>query len=225
MTPNPSDRDQLIEEHLGYVRAIAAKVRKSLSPNLDFDELVAYGSKGLVEAADRFDATRGVAFTTFSYYRIRGAIYDGLRQQGWLNRSQYARFSAASNSYLQNIGDREQPASGAPSNPTQAAHELAGALDDLTTVFLTSMCGDGEEPVDDATPDGEEVLEDKETRVEVRQAVQRLPDKERQLMEGYYFKNLSLEQAGKTMGLSKSWSSRLHTRAVRLLSRELGHLA
>ena len=103
--------------------------------------------------------------------------------------------------------------------------DLAGALDDLATVFLTSMCGDGEEPVDDATPDGEEVLEGKETQVEVRRAVQRLPDKERQLMEGYYFKNLSLEQAGKTLGLSKSWSSRLHTRAVRLLSRELGHLA
>lgn len=228
-TRDVAGRDKLIQDHLGYVRGIAAKVKKSLSPQLDFDELVAYGAQGLVEAADRYDPSRGIAFTTFSYYRIRGAIYDGLRQQGWLNRSQYARFSAASNSYLQNTGDRTsggEPSAGRQGSTEQAVQDLASTLDDLATIFLTSMTGDdGVEFPDQVTPDGAEVLESRETSEQVQQAVRRLPDKERRLMEGYYFKNLSLEQAGQTLGLSKSWASRLHTRAIRLLSRELEHLA
>ena len=62
--------------------------------------------RGLLEAAERFDETRGVAFTTFSYYRIRGAIFDGLRQLGWMNRSQWARYSAHANELLQNQAER-----------------------------------------------------------------------------------------------------------------------
>ncbi len=82
------DRDQLIEKHLNYAKSLTAKLHRQLSSDLEFDELYAHGTKGLVEAAQRYDPTRGVAFTTFSYYRIRGAIFDGLRQSGWLNRSE-----------------------------------------------------------------------------------------------------------------------------------------
>ena len=82
-------RDRLIEEHLGYVRALAIQLKKEIAAKaLDLEELVAYGSRGLVEAAERFDPDRGVAFSTFAYYRIRETIFDELRQTGWLSRSQ-----------------------------------------------------------------------------------------------------------------------------------------
>jgi RNA polymerase sigma factor for flagellar operon FliA len=228
MTRAPTDqhqRDQLIKEHLGFVRAVAAKVKKSLSPQLDFEELVAYGSKGLVEAAERFDPSRGVAFTTFSYYRIRGAIYDGLRQQGWLSRSQYGRFVAAANSYMENQAERGAGPAGTVKTE-QTVEDLANTLDDLATIFLTSMSGeDGPEPADQSTPDGSRALEEKESSAAVQHAVRKLPAKERSLVERYYYGDTSLAQAGRDLGLSKSWASRLHARAIRLLSRELGHLA
>ena len=218
--PTPeTDRDRLVQEHLGYVRALAGKVVQEVnSSNLDFEELVAYGSRGLLEAADRFDPTRGVAFTTFSYYRIRGAIYDGLRETGWLTRGQRARFNAGANEYLENRASR--PTDDAGQTTRQRVAGVASALQDLTAIFLTSMDETGE-PTDVTTPEADAVVAHKETGEAVRAAVSGLPEKERTLVELFYFKGLSLQDAGKTLGLSKSWSSRLHARAIQLLSKRL----
>jgi RNA polymerase sigma factor FliA len=85
-----SEVNQLVEKHLSLVQAIARKVKKTLNASIELDDLVGYGAKGLVEAAERFDARHGVAFTTFAYYRIRGAMYDGLRVMGWYSRADHA---------------------------------------------------------------------------------------------------------------------------------------
>ena len=104
-----SEVKRLVEQHLSLVQAIARKVKKSVGASVDVDDLVGYGSKGLVEAADRFDPRHGVAFSTFAYYRIRGAMYDGLRSMGWYSRADYARYRAEerANEYLRSRADRE----------------------------------------------------------------------------------------------------------------------
>ena len=78
-----------------------------------------------------------------------------------------------------------------------------------------------EDPPDTAQVDAATRLEREQLAVLVRQAMETLPGKERHLIELYYFEELTLEEAGKQMGLSKSWSCRLHARAVRLLAEEL----
>src|ERR1700758_114335 len=110
-----AEKNQLVEQHLGLVQAIARKVKKTLGARIDLDDLVAYGAKGLVEAAERYDARPGVAFTTFAYYRIRGAMFDGLRTMGWYSRADYARYRAEerANEYLQSHADREGTPEGA----------------------------------------------------------------------------------------------------------------
>src|ERR671920_1408110 len=93
-TPQPAaafDRDALIEQHRSYARALAHKVMRTLPPAVELSDLVAYGELGLVEAAERFDPRRGVAFATFAHYRIKGAIHDGLREMGVYSRPQSAR--------------------------------------------------------------------------------------------------------------------------------------
>jgi len=57
--------------------------------------------------------------------------------------------------------------------------------------------------------------------VRVRKAIETLPEKERRLMELYYFAEKNLEEAGAELGLSKSWACRLHARAVNLLREAL----
>src|SRR3954471_20841030 len=86
------ERERLVAENLPYVRAIAAKVKEQLPKEIEFDDLVSYGTQGLLEAAERFDGKHGASFTTYAYYRVRGAIFDGLRHMGWLSRGEYARF-------------------------------------------------------------------------------------------------------------------------------------
>ena len=61
------ERDRLIEQYLSLVQAIAGKLKRSLGRSIEFDDLVGYGSKGLVEAAERFDPSQGTAFSTFAF--------------------------------------------------------------------------------------------------------------------------------------------------------------
>src|SRR3569623_2235336 len=102
------DRDSLVQQHLGLVQSVARKLRKQITARIDFDDLVGYGSKGLIEAAARFAPAHGVAFTTFAYYRIRGAMLDGLRTMGWYSRADYARYRAEERATecLQNQAER-----------------------------------------------------------------------------------------------------------------------
>ena len=215
---------KLIKESLGLVTAIAIKVRESLTRSLDLDELVALGREGLVHAARRFDPSRGVPFSSYAYHRIRGAIFDGVRRQGWLSRVEYGHFLSCANSYLMNLGDRAE-ANPPPSSGEERVSELTNTLEDLAAIFIVTA-GIGEEDTPDPrSPDGFEALADKRTSAQVRQALARIPGRERRIIELHYFGELSLTDTGREMGLSKSWISRLHARAVRLLSEELAHLA
>jgi RNA polymerase sigma factor for flagellar operon FliA len=54
-----------------------------------------------------------------------------------------------------------------------------------------------------------------------RRAMDKLPEKERRLLQLHYFEDRNLEVAGVELGLSKSWASRLHARAVDRLRKVL----
>jgi len=213
---------QMVEQHLPLVQAIARKVKKSVGASVEIEDLVGYGSKGLVEAAERFDARHGVAFSTFAYYRIRGAMYDGLRSMGWYSRADYARYRAEerANEYLRNRADREGAAraEGAPpsADPAAALAEVSEILSSVATVHITSLEAAAAVP-DESRPAPDLAVEAQRTSARVRRAVAALPDKERRLMELYYFADKNLEEAGAQLGLSKSWACRLHARAVELL--------
>src|SRR5262245_20585960 len=78
--------DELMFAHQGLVRAIARGIHRSFPSYIELDDLIGYGQVGLAQAARDFDAERGIQFSTFAYYRIRGAILDGANQMNWLKR-------------------------------------------------------------------------------------------------------------------------------------------
>jgi RNA polymerase sigma factor for flagellar operon FliA len=216
-----SESSQLVEQHLSLVQALARKVKRSLGGTMDLDDLVGYGSKGLVEAAERFDPRHGVSFTTFAYYRIRGAMYDGLRTMGWYSRADYARYRAEerANEYLRSQADREGAAQADGSRPGDVAETLASVgeiLAGVATVHITSLEA-AAKVADERLPAPDLAVESGRMSRRVREAVATLPEKERRLMELYYFADKTLEEAGAELGLSKSWACRLHARAVDLL--------
>jgi RNA polymerase sigma factor FliA len=230
-----SDANQLVEKHLSLVQAIARKVKKTLNASIEVDDLIGYGSKGLVEAAERFDARHGVAFTTFAYYRIRGAMYDGLRAMGWYSRADYARYRAEerANEYMRNRADREGAAeaqAGAAGKKVEAGDadarlaEVNEILSGIATVHITSLEAASTVP-DESLPAPDVAVENRRMSRRVREAVAALPEKERRLMELYYFADKNLEEAGAELGLSKSWACRLHARAVDLLREAMEDVA
>lgn len=217
------DRREILTKYGPYVRSLAATVRKQFNANLELDELISYGQVGLLEAADRFDAKVGANFLTFAHYRIKGAIFDGLRKMGVLKggdtRTAYGQERATA--YLGNLSDRDQGGGGRGGTFDDDVRDVANAVTGLAVLFATSLEGlDGLQVPDESLP-VDQRLELEQLKKRVRAAMEQLPEKERKLLEGYYFRGKTLEEAGAEIGQSKSWASRLHARAIEELKRIL----
>ena len=76
-------RERVVTSYLGLVRSVASRYRNL---GLPFDDLVQEGSLGLLEAIDRYDASRGTPFDGYAGFRIRRAIRDALTNQARLIR-------------------------------------------------------------------------------------------------------------------------------------------
>jgi RNA polymerase sigma factor for flagellar operon FliA len=204
-----------VVEHLALVRKIAARVRRALGAQaVELDDLVQYGATGLLEARQRFDPRYGVAFSTFAYHRIEGAMYDGLRRMGRLGRHAYAKVRAAE--YLSNAVDRAAGAKERPSTE-DALREVLRVMRGVAAVAVATEAND----VDDSLPADERAAR-AELAERVRRAVATLPERERHFIEKHYYEDKTLTEAGAEVGVTKSWASRLHARAVDLLREKLG---
>jgi RNA polymerase sigma factor for flagellar operon FliA len=233
---NLEDRNRLIDSHMYLVHAAAGRMKKSFGRYLTIDELVGYGTEGLIEAADRFDPDRGASFATFSFYRIRGAMLDGLRRAGWYSRYDIARFHAARLRAEQGVNELLEARSSdtghqaKPTNADEVLRSIEDTLSQIATVHITSLdflhaladddrgvCHEALYLTDNSTRAPDEEIDLRGIRDRVSRALATLPERERRLIELHYFADQDLQDAGATMGLSKWSTSRLHSRAVRLL--------
>ena len=180
------ERDERIKAHLHVVRSVARAIRlSSLGRGVELEDLVAYGAKGLVEAAARFDGAKGIPFVAFARHRIRGAILDGIRTQHWLGRRAYRRLrSGPTTGEVQfvEIAEWAEVSGDARWNGHRMA-QLPCAEDDSLQVLVA---------------------------VHVRH----LPERERRLIELCYYEGKTLSQAAEEMGFRRSWASRLVARAL-----------
>ena len=89
LTPiNPEyNREQLILDYYPLVRTIACRMARRLPPSVEVDELINIGTLGLIDAVDRYDASRGVPFKAYAEIRIQGSMFDSLRGDDWVPRS------------------------------------------------------------------------------------------------------------------------------------------
>jgi RNA polymerase sigma factor FliA len=217
-------KKELVEQYTPFVRSIAAKIKKGVAKTIEFDDLVAYGMAGLLEAAERYDPKMGANFMTFSYYRIRGAIYDGLRGMGWVSRTEYQkiRFEERATQYLENMAAREAVGGETSKSVEDNIEELANQVSQLVTIYVTSLEAMENLQVEDKDKQPlDQRYADLEMKAHVREAIRRLPEADREIVLLYYFKEMSLQEVGNQLGLSKSWTSRRHAQAIDRLTRVL----
>jgi RNA polymerase sigma factor for flagellar operon FliA len=214
-----------IEDGQPLVRSLAVKISRAIPVRVDLDDLVAYGQIGLAEAARDYDPQRGVQFSTFAYYRIRGAIYDGISKMSWTSRARYnrMRYEQLANETLREMREA-YPSSPAASLEEEAAW-LRGVVERLAVVYLTSASGGlpGEDIEDPGLPPPA-MAESREIGLKLRALVDELPPVERRLVHTVYFEGASLQQAADRLGISKSWASRLHAKSLELLAVRLRRL-
>ena len=230
-------RHSLVEARLGMVRRVAGRIHQVVKGYVDMDDVVSLGMTGLVEAAARYDAGRGVPFDTFALYRIRGAIYDGLRRMSRVPRRVQQQIAPHAGACLVDRPPRWRMIVGQRRRASKEPHAAAGRHDSHGALYMTTAT-DGTvrclslEAVVEAgrqipclvgeTPDA--ALVRKRLWRHVGEAVRALPARERHFIEKCYVEGKSLVEAGQELGLSRSWSSRLHARAVDMLRDRLRDL-
>jgi RNA polymerase sigma factor for flagellar operon FliA len=216
------DPDDLVHRNLSLVDAIARTAARDLPAHVDVDDLVAYGRVGLIEASRRYDPSYGVAFKTFAWCRIRGAIYNGLRQL-----TNYRGSSTADLLYQEQATDLLGQAALSRGVVTGGAgpDDLADLEEVVEGVAAAWVLAHGGDDTIDPSPGPEAAAVANDTAARLRACVADLPERERILIEACYFRHQTISDAGAELGLSKSWASRLHARALthlNELAREAG---
>ena len=214
-----------IEQGQALVRSLAAKIARNVPMPVDLEDLIADGQVGLAEAAREFDAGRGVQFTTFAYYRIRGAIYDGISKMSWTSRARYRRhrYEQMANAALAEAN--AMSAAAASTTLDEDAHWFRSVTEKLAVIHLASRGdergGIRESSLEDPRASPAATVAGREICQKLRDLVGTLPPTERRIVEMVYFDGLTLQEAANRLGISKSWASRLHARTLENLARSL----
>ena len=217
-----SARDHLIVSYAPLVKFVAGRVGAGLPTSVDPGDLVSSGVLGLIDAIERFDPQRGVKFETFATPRIRGAIYDGLRELDWVPRSVRSRAREVERA----ISDYEGRWGRAPNDDELADHLQIDRprLDQWLSTIASTTVGPLERALDaGAEPRGlsgevpivpSAVVEEQEVRDLVRAEIGKLPDREKLILSLYYDEGLTLAQISRVLGVSESRVPQLHTKSV-----------
>ena len=220
----------LVTEHLPRVRGIVQRLGARLPPHLDREELLHGGVLGLIDAARRFDPKLGCSFASYAEIRIRGAVLDQLRAMDWVPRTireQRRNLESAERDIERRKGRRAEPGEVA---------ELLGLAPErferLRWLLFEAPLHPSAEAWDEAAhaerhahaADPLQLLGRGRAEEAVADALARLPARERAVVSLLYWEELSLDAAGKTLGLSESRIRALHLRALLLLRRGLRRL-
>ena len=213
------------ESELDLVDLLARQVGRTVSLSVTLDDLRSFGREGLLSAAQTFDESRGVPFRRWANLRVRGAMIDGLRQWGHLPRRVYRQLRAMEDAdrVLEELDERDSanPVTSADAADARLTQYLAGMATAMAVGLVASSARDEADPEDrNATP--EDLVGNAEVLERIRAILKTLPDKERILIEKHYFADVTLDDASASLGLSKSWGSRLHARAIESIARALG---
>ncbi len=225
------DHDR-ITAGLPFVEALARRMAASMPHSIDLGDLVQDGVIGLIDAAHRFDETRGIKFETFAERRVRGAMIDALRRDAWPRGIRRVRreLEAAREKLRHELGSE-------PSLADLAEHlgsdetRLGRTIVRINTIESTSPLATIDSvaaanlppvmvPLELPTPD--KACERGEVATRVREAIKALPWRERKVIGLYYYGDVTMKQIGSEIGVNESRVSQLHARAVQRLRRTLG---
>jgi RNA polymerase sigma factor FliA len=222
---------QLIEDTLPLVRHVMYQVSVRFPRHVDREELARAGVLGLVQAAHRYDATKGVNFNHYAAQRIRGAILDAVRSTDWAPRSVRRAgrtVEAASDKLANDLGRTPTTTELAaevgmtPAALGELQHQLARTVvlglemvvsevegDDESVVLMGTIADPGRGP--------DEELVDRELHAYLRDAVDVLPARHRLIIRGYFFEGRTSEELAAALGVTVSRISQLRTEAFGMI--------
>ena len=225
---NPKVRGKIINEFAPLIKYIASRIAIRLPPHIDLNDLINAGVIGLIDAIEKFDASKQIKFKTYAEFRIRGAILDELRSMDWVPRSVRQKARKVEDAYA-----RLEYSLGRPASDDEVAQEMNVDMDtfhrllsDTASVSLLSLDDLGEDDTDLSKRNLLEFIiqDDKdwpshkiryaEVSTMVAKAIQSLPEKERMVISLYYYDELTMKEIGHVLKFTESRVSQIHTKAI-----------
>jgi len=225
---NPKIRAKVINEFAPLIKYIASRIAIRLPPHIDLNDLINAGVIGLMDAIEKFDASKQIKFKTYAEFRIRGAILDELRSMDWVPRSVRQKARKVEDAYA-----KLEFSLGRPAKDEEVAREMNIDMDsfyrllsETASVSLLSLDDLGEEDSDLSKRNLIEfIIQDEkdwpshkisfaEIRDMVATAIQSLSEKERMVISLYYYDELTMKEIGHVLKFTESRVSQIHTKAV-----------
>ncbi len=221
-----------VEAGLPFVEALARRMAATMPHSIDLSDLVQDGVIGLIDAAHRFDDSRGIKFETFAERRIRGAMIDALRKDAWPRGVRRVRreLEAAREKLRASLGHEPSLADLAAAIGSDEKR-LGKTIVRINTIESTSPFSSAENideaqlpavlvPAEPERPDMQ--YERDEVKNRVRNAIGTLPPREQRVIALYYYREVTMKDIGAELGVNESRVSQLHARAIRRLREALG---
>ncbi|MES1205048.1 MAG: FliA/WhiG family RNA polymerase sigma factor [Pseudomonadota bacterium] len=221
-------RNQYVTKYHGLVEKVARRMSRRLPTHVELDDLISTGMLGLLEAAERFDPSRGEKFEAFAEFRIRGAMLDGLRSRDSLSRDM-RRVSTELKRATAELGNQlgREPSEG------ETASHLGLSVEELRArqAKLSGWCIVGfddagpaflEQTADDSVDDPSEVAARRQLFQHMFSHIEKLPTKMQQVLSLYYCEDLNLKEIGHVLGVTESRVCQLHGEATKRLRASLG---
>ncbi len=227
-----ANQAQRVEAGLPFVEALARRMAATMPHSIDISDLVQDGVIGLIDAAHRFDDSRGIKFETFAERRIRGAMIDALRKDAWPRGVRRVRreLEAAREKLRASLGHEPSLADLAAAVGSDEKR-LGKTIVRINTIESTSPFSNADTvdetqlpavlvPAEPERPDLQ--YERDEVKNRVRNAIATLPPREQRVIALYYYNEVTMKDIGLELGVNESRVSQLHARAIRRLRDALG---
>ena len=237
-TRSPQLRDKFIRQYMPLVKYVAGKLAVGMPGSVEFDDLVGFGQFGLLDAIEKFDPGKNVKFKTYAVTRIRGAIFDELRQLDWVPRSVRQKSREIEDTIVDLESKLGRTATDAEiaekmgvseAEYQQTVMKVSGtSVLSLNDVWYSGndndhmSIGDSIESPSSLNPDV--IVEREEIRKVTVEAINELPEKEKMVIVLYYHEDLTFKEIGQVLEVSESRISQLHTRANLRLRAKLTNL-
>ncbi len=237
-TKSSAIRDKFIKQYMPLVKYVAGKVSTGMPDSVEFDDLVGFGQFGLLDAINKFDPDKNVKFKTYAVTRIRGAIFDELRELDWVPRSVRQKSREIEDTIVDLEAKLGRTASDAEiakamglteSEYQNTVMKVSGtSVLSLNDVWYSGddsdhmSIGDSIEAPNSLNPDV--IVEREEVRKVIIQAINELPKNEKMVIVLYYHEDLTFKEIGQVLNVSESRISQLHTKANLRLRAKLTNL-
>lgn len=237
LSPVNTERNQLIREYAPLIKYIAQRIAARLPANIELDDLMSAGVIGLMDAIEKYDASRDNKFKTYAEFRIRGAILDELRAQDWVPRSVREKAKQLERAYTKIEQEKGRQATDAEvcTALSISMEEYHSLLNEVRSVSLLSfddvssfskadkaaLHNLGDTSPRSPTPFNE--VTQAHVKTLLAQAIRDLPEKQRLVLSLYYYEDLNLKEIGRVLDVTESRVSQLHTQAILRLKGKLRH--